>query len=37
MILTTTECVPGREIRETIGLVRGSTVRAAHAGTDIQA
>ena len=37
MILTTTECVPGRELHQTIGLVRGSTVRAAHAGTDMQA
>jgi uncharacterized protein YbjQ (UPF0145 family) len=37
MILTTTECVPGRELSETLGLVRGSTVRAAHAGTDMQA
>ena len=37
MILCTTDDVPGREISETIGLVRGSTVRAAHAGTDVQA
>jgi uncharacterized protein YbjQ (UPF0145 family) len=37
MILTTTESVPGREIAQTIGLVRGSTVRAAHVGTDMQA
>ena len=37
MILTTTESVPGREIAQTIGLVRGSTVRAAHVGTDAQA
>jgi uncharacterized protein YbjQ (UPF0145 family) len=37
MILCTTETIPGREIRETIGLVRGSTVRAAHAGRDVQA
>jgi uncharacterized protein YbjQ (UPF0145 family) len=37
MILTTTDAVPGRAIAETLGLVRGSTVRAAHAGTDVQA
>jgi len=37
MILSTTENIPGREIREMIGLVRGSTVRAAHAGRDVQA
>jgi uncharacterized protein YbjQ (UPF0145 family) len=37
MILSTTDGVPGRDMRETLGLVRGSTVRAAHAGTDVQA
>lgn len=33
----TTEGVPGREIGEVLGLVRGSTVRAKHVGTDIVA
>ncbi len=37
MILCTTESVPGRTIREVIGLVKGNTVRAAHVGTDMQA
>jgi uncharacterized protein YbjQ (UPF0145 family) len=37
MILCTTDTIPGREIRETLALVRGSTVRAAHAGRDVQA
>ncbi|MEM7488171.1 MAG: YbjQ family protein [Pseudomonadota bacterium] len=37
MILTTTEAVPGREIEHTIGLVRGSTVRSKHLGSDIVA
>ena len=37
MILVTTDSVPGRQIRETLGLVQGSTVRAAHAGRDMQA
>ena len=37
MILCTTDQVPGREITETIGLVRGSTVRAGHVGKDINA
>ena len=37
MILCTTESVPGREVSQTLGLVRGSTVRAAHAATDVQA
>jgi uncharacterized protein YbjQ (UPF0145 family) len=37
MILTTTESVPGREVQSVIGLVRGNTVRAAHAQHDIAA
>ncbi len=37
MIITTTEIVPGREIREILGLVKGNTVRARHVGSDILA
>ncbi len=37
MILTTTNEVAGREISETLGLVRGSTIRARHLGRDILA
>ncbi|MAE27938.1 MAG: YbjQ family protein [Planctomycetota bacterium] len=37
MIITTTDTVPGREITELIGLARGNTVRARHAGKDIGA
>ncbi len=37
MILCTTDNVPGREIAETIGLVRGNTVRSRHLGRDISA
>lgn len=37
MILTTTDTLPGREISDVIGLVRGSTVRAGHFGEDVQA
>ena len=37
MILCTTDDVPGREIKETIGLVRGNTVRSRHLGRDISA
>lgn len=37
MILTTTNDVPGREIGGCIGLVKGSTVRAKHIGSDIVA
>jgi uncharacterized protein YbjQ (UPF0145 family) len=35
MLLVTTDTVAGREIAEVLGLVRGSTVRAKHLGTDI--
>ena len=35
MIITNTEFVAGREIAETVGLVRGSTVRARNIGRDI--
>lgn len=37
MILTTCDTVPGRNITETIGLVRGNAVRARHLGKDITA
>lgn len=37
MITTTTDTIPGKTIVETIGLVRGSTVRARHIGKDIMA
>ncbi|UWQ19532.1 YbjQ family protein [Jannaschia sp. M317] len=37
MIITTTDGVPGREIVATLGLVKGSTVRAKHVGSDIVA
>ena len=35
MIVTTTESLPGKHLVEIKGLVRGSTVRAAHAGEDL--
>lgn len=35
MILTTTETVPNREIKESLGIARGSTVRARNIGRDI--
>ncbi len=34
MITTTTETVPGREIKEIVGISRGSTVRARNVGRD---
>ncbi|SDZ27687.1 Uncharacterized conserved protein YbjQ, UPF0145 family [Jannaschia faecimaris] len=37
IILTTTDIVPGREIAHCLGLVRGSTVRSKHIGSDIVA
>ena len=37
MILTTSDKIPGKEIRETLGLVRGSTIKAKHIGKDILA
>ncbi len=37
MIVATTETIPGKEITEVIGLVRGNTIRARHVGRDILA
>ncbi len=37
MIITNTETVPGKQIVETLGIVRGSTVRARNVGRDITA
>ena len=37
MILTTTNKIPGREIKEILGLVKGNTIRAKHIGNDILA
>ena len=37
MIMATTNVVPGREIAEVLGLVRGTTIRARHLGKDILA
>ena len=37
MIVTTTETVPGYEVTESLGVVRGNTVRAKHVGRDIMA
>jgi len=35
MIMITTEQIEGKKITETLGLVRGSTIRARHMGHDI--
>ena len=37
MIITTTENIAGRQIKEVIGVVRGNTIRARHIGRDIMA
>jgi len=37
MIVVTTEQIEGKKIVETLGLVRGSTIRARHVGHDIMA
>lgn len=37
MIISTTEQVPGREVVEILGLVRGNAVRARHVGHDLVA
>jgi len=35
MLISTTENIAGKEISETLGLVRGNTVRARNVGRDI--
>lgn len=37
MILVTSDKIPGKEIKETLGLVKGSTIKAKHIGKDISA
>jgi len=37
VIVVTTEHIEGKRITETLGLVRGSTIRARHVGRDIMA
>ena len=37
MIVTTTERIEGKNIKKTVGLVKGSTIRARHLGKDIMA
>jgi uncharacterized protein YbjQ (UPF0145 family) len=37
MIVVTTEQIEGKKITETLGLVRGSTIRARHMGRDMMA
>lgn len=37
ILLTTTEIVPNKEVKEILGIARGSTVRARNIGRDITA
>lgn len=37
MKMVTTEFVAGKEIKETLGIVKGNTIRAKHIGKDIMA
>jgi uncharacterized protein YbjQ (UPF0145 family) len=37
MIVTTTDTIEGKRIVQTLGLVRGNTIRARHIGHDIMA
>ena len=37
MIVVTTDFVTGKEIKETLGIAKGNTIRARHAGKDIVA
>ncbi len=37
MIITTSDQIEGKRIVETLGLVKGSTIRARHLGRDIMA
>ena len=37
MIIATTETIAGKQVVETLGVVRGNTIRARHIGKDIKA
>jgi len=37
MIVVTTDYVPGKKVTDTLGIVRGNTIRARHLGKDILA
>ena len=37
MIVVTSDTIPGKQIKETLGLVRGNTIRARHVGHDVMA
>lgn len=37
MIVVNTDYIPGKEIKEVLGIVRGNTIQAKHLGKDIVA
>jgi uncharacterized protein YbjQ (UPF0145 family) len=37
ILITTTENIAGREVSQVLGLVKGSTIRTRHIGSDIMA
>jgi uncharacterized protein YbjQ (UPF0145 family) len=37
MIIATASTIPGKEIKQSFGIVRGNTIRARHIGKDILA
>ena len=37
MIVVNTETIPGKKVVETLGIVKGNTIRARHVGKDILA
>ncbi|MEN8223003.1 MAG: YbjQ family protein [Acidobacteriota bacterium] len=37
MIMVNTDTIPGKNIKSSLGLVRGNTIRARHVGKDIVA
>ena len=37
MILSTTDTVPGKRVKRSLGLVKGNTIRARHIGRDLTA
>ncbi len=37
MLIVTTDSIPGKNVEEVIGLVKGSTIRSKHLGKDIMA
>ena len=37
MIVSTTDCIPGHEIKKILGIARGNVVQSKHIGKDIMA